>query len=111
MHGGTVAFPACIPYVRPEYCLTSGSMCRATERGHDIIARRSRGESSHDEGTLRSRFASEREAGIALHNPPEYDGPWWHAVGERYREISMYSAVRSSIFARHNVKTESEETL
>lgn len=35
-------------------------------------------------------FASEREAEAALHNPPEYDGPWWHALGERCREISTY---------------------
>lgn len=45
-------------------------------RRHDIIARGSRGferrEYSHDEGNVRIAI---REAGAALHNPPEYDGP------------------------------------
>lgn len=100
---GTVAFPACIPYVRPGYCLTPGSTCRATRSG---AASRTRYYSSRNaaralttRGTLTYLKIAIRERARfwcrgALHSfPPEYDGPWWHArTVKGAREISTYTA-------------------
>lgn len=99
LHGGTVAFPACIPYVRPGYCLTPSSTCRATWSvtwTRYYSSRVARSESSHDEGTLRSRSASEALMPRYTILPNMMDRDDTRSVKGAERLVRMYMAPRGT---------------
>ena len=73
-------------------------------RGHDIIAHGSCSKSFQDEGTLRSRFASERYT--ILPNMMDRDDTR-SVKGAEKLVCTWHGTVRSSIFAGCDVKIES----
>lgn len=96
LHGGNRGFSRVHSLRKTEALFNAGLYVPSVD-GHDIIARESRGESSH-EGTLRSRFASERTI------PPNMmDRDDTRAV-KGAREISTYTAWYGMVrpFSRHS---------
>lgn len=97
LHGGNRGFSR-VHSLRKTGALFNAGFYVSSERrrGHDIIARGSCGKSSQDEGTLRSRFVSERYT--ILPNMMDRDDTRSVKGAERLIR-TWHSTVRSSIFA------------